>query len=147
MKSCRTVRALAGVIAGLVLAGCASDPSQRPNAEQAQLRAAKGLVEARLPYRDDWITVYVGNHLPPKSLVRTGANSAADLTVGNDGPLLRLQANSRVQLLQMKRLPDGRTETIIDLQEGKAIVDDNTVKKGSFVEIRTRTGVARIPPN
>ena len=138
--------ALVGIVAGLLLAGCATDRPAGATAEQAQVRAVHGSLEVLGPDRRDWTPIFAGNRISQGMVLRTSANSTADLRVGVDGPSVRLRPNSRLELVRLLRFPDGRTQTILDLQAGEAFVDDKTVKTGSSVEIRTPRGVVSIPP-
>ena len=142
-----TLRPVHAVVlfASLALCGCATRPAN-DDADQAEVRKVTGIVEAQFPGTKAWRSVFAGETLPVGSSVRTPANSTALLRLGRNGPIVQVQPRSRLTIVRLSNRPDGSTDTLLDLHEGKTFVDDETVKAGSRVEIRTPTGIITTPP-
>ncbi|MBI2950135.1 MAG: FecR domain-containing protein [Verrucomicrobia bacterium] len=106
---------------------------------RAVIRAVRGTVEY-FTTRDGWKPLRVGTVLGPSALIRTGVNSGTDLFLGENGPTVRLLAETTLGLdkLSLERTGvDVVIETFLDLQKGTIQGNVKPLAAASKYEVKT----------
>ncbi|MBM3839168.1 MAG: hypothetical protein FJ398_14615 [Verrucomicrobia bacterium] len=113
---------------------------------RAVVRAVRGTAQYSLQ-GGEFKTLTVGRVLGPTSIVKTGVNSGVDLFLGENGPTVRLLADTT---LELKTLNIDRTgidvviETFLDLTTGTIQGNVKTLAAASKYEVKTPFTVCAI---
>lgn len=159
------------LLAAFLLAGCASQPkfagrppSFRGEAAESVWREQLGVTPMRMASKatvraaraakfvgSDFVSrpVKPGHTLAAPMLVQTENSGQVDLFLGDNGPVVRIEANSTVNLVRLNYDRDSseapkRVETMFDLVEGRILGSVKPMEPGSVYMIRTAGGVIRI---
>lgn len=159
-------------VALLALAGCASQNSRFagrepiPRSEGAEeiwtrqlaknkigmdnwatIRAVRGNVEISGDQGKTWNRPKVGAILKENQKIRTSDNSASDLYLGDNGPVVRLREDSSLGIIRLDRQKtDDRitVDTMIDLEKGQIQGAVKKLSAESSYLVRTRAGVIQV---
>lgn len=113
---------------------------------KAVVRAVRGTAEYSMS-GGDWKTLTVGKVLGPTSSVKTGVNSQVDLYLGDNGPTVRLLADTTLGLdkLNLDRTGvDVVIETFLDLKTGTIQGNVKKLASASKYEVKTPFTVCAI---
>ncbi|MBI2948680.1 MAG: FecR domain-containing protein [Verrucomicrobia bacterium] len=113
---------------------------------RAVVRAVRGTAEYSVQ-GGEWKTLAVGKVLGPTSSVKTGVNSGVDLFLGENGPTVRLLADTTLGLdtLNIDRTGvDVVIETFLDLKTGTIQGNVKTLAAASKYEVKTPFTVCAI---
>ena len=113
---------------------------------RAVVRAIRGTAEYSVQ-GGQWSTLTVGKALGPTSSVKTGVNSQVDLFLGENGPTVRLLADTTLGLdkLNIDRTGvDVVIETFLDLKTGTIQGNVKTLAAASKYEVKTPFTVCAI---
>ena len=116
--------------------------------DRARLLRVEGDVQVRAVDSLDWQPAVVGMELAPGDLVRTGPNSAAQYRNALDDSLGTLGANTLMRIARSERDRDsGKTESIVELDQGQLTLDTDELGPGSKSEVKTRNVRASVLSN
>jgi hypothetical protein len=141
MKNARWARLAAGLVA-LVFAATTHAAMQQG---QAVVRAVRGTAEYSAG--GAWAPLKVGTILYAGSTIKTGEDSQVDLFLKDNGPVVRVTANT---ILGVDKLTFDNTgvdtviETQLDLKAGRIQGNVKKTSAASRYEVKTPTGVAGI---
>jgi hypothetical protein len=135
------------IVAAVYFAEMASCPAQETTRDGlATVQSKKGTVE----YKDGeqpWKKLKKNSKLNPGVVVRTGANSQADINVNGFASVVRLMPETTLQLQKMTvtgPLREGDRDTLIELKNGVIFGSVKKISADSSYEIHTRHGTAKI---
>jgi hypothetical protein len=95
----------------------------------------------------NWIPVKQDDVLQPGTEIRSHAGAAVDLFLNYNGPLVRLDAQSRVRLTKLEYSEKGDeiiTDTVIDVKEGAILGYTQKLSPNSRYVVNTPAGEAEI---
>ena len=132
--------------AGLLVAGLLFTAQANAREGQALVQSISGEV-TMLVDGGNWLPMQTGEMLKSGTVVKTGANSQADLFLGINGSMLRLAANSelkfnRLAIMESPIEPIAQTE--MELIRGRVIGNVRKLPMGSSYVIKTPKGVAKV---
>ncbi|MDP6752462.1 MAG: FecR family protein [Verrucomicrobiota bacterium] len=133
-------------MAGLIAAGLLSSAEANTRDGQALVQTVSG--EAKFSVDGDkWLPLQTGQLLKTGAVVKTGAKARADLFLGINGSLLRLDANTELKFnrLAIKVSPiEHMAETEMELRSGRVIGNVRKLPMGSSYVLKTPKGVADV---
>jgi hypothetical protein len=94
-----------------------------------------------------WMALKVGQTLQPGTQVKTGNDSAVDLFMDQNGPMVRLLENTTLGIDKLCFTPTGAdtvVETQLDLKSGRIVGIVKKLAATSKYEVKTPNGVAGI---
>ncbi len=131
---------------GLIAAGLLSSAEANTRDGQALVQTVSG--EAKFSVDGDkWLPLQTGQLLKTGAVVKTGAKARADLFLGINGSLLRLDANTELKFnrLAIKVSPiEHMAETEMELRSGRVIGNVRKLPMGSSYVLNTPKGVADV---
>jgi len=131
---------------GLIAAGLLSSAEANTRDGQALVQTVSG--EAKFSVDGDkWLPLQTGQLLKTGAVVKTGAKAGADLFLGINGSLLRLDANTELKFnrLAIKVSPiEHMAETEMELRSGRVIGNVRKLPMGSSYVLKTPKGVADV---
>ena len=131
---------------GLSAAGLLSSAEANTRDGQALVQTVSG--EAKFSVDGDkWLPLQTGQLLKTGAVVKTGAKARADLFLGINGSLLRLDANTELKFnrLAIKVSPiEHMAETEMELRSGRVIGNVRKLPMGSSYVLNTPKGVADV---
>ena len=132
--------------AGLLVAGLLFTAQANAREGQALVQSISGEVTMS-SNGGKWLPLQTGEMLKSGTVVKTGANSQADLFLGINGSMLRLAANSelkfnRLAIMESPIEPIAQTE--MELIRGRVIGNVRKLPMGSSYVIKTPKGVAKV---
>ena len=132
--------------AGLLVAGLLFTAQANAREGQALVQSISGEV-TMLVDGGNWLPMQTGELLKSGTVVKTGANSQADLFLGINGSMLRLAANTelkfnRLAIMESPIEPIAQTE--MELISGRVIGNVRKLPMGSSYVIKTPKGVAKV---
>jgi hypothetical protein len=131
-----------GVVAASALLATTSEAA----VGRAIVRAVRGTAEYSVQ-GGEWKTLTVGRVLGPTSSVKTGVNSGVDLFLGENGPTVRLLANTTLELRTLnidQAGVDAVIETFLNLSTGTIQGNVKTLAAASKYEVQTPSTVCAI---
>jgi len=133
-------------MAGLIAAGLLSTAEANTRDGQALVQTVSG--EAKFSVDGDkWLPLQTGQLIKTGAIVKTGAKARADLFLGINGSLLRLDANTELKFnrLAIKVSPiEHMAETEMELRSGRVIGNVRKLPMGSSYVLKTPKGVADV---
>jgi len=133
-------------MAGLIAAGLLSSAEANTRDGQALVQTVSG--EAKFSVDGDkWLPLQTGQLIKTGAVVKTGAKARADLFLGINGSLLRLDANTELKFnrLAIKVSPiEHMAETEMELRSGRVIGNVRKLPMGSSYVLKTPKGVADV---
>ena len=131
---------------GLIAAGLLSSAEANTRDGQALVQTVSG--EAKFSVDGDkWLPLQTGQLLKTGAVVKTGAKARADLFLGINGSLLRLDANTELKFnrLAIKVSPiEHMAETEMELRSGRVIGNVRKLPMGSSYVLNTPKGIADV---
>ena len=131
---------------GLIAAGLLSSAEANTRDGQALVQTVSG--EAKFSVDGDkWLPLQTGQLIKTGAVVKTGAKARADLFLGINGSLLRLDANTELKFnrLAIKVSPiEHMAETEMELRSGRVIGNVRKLPMGSSYVLKTPKGVADV---
>jgi hypothetical protein len=94
-----------------------------------------------------WKPVRVGSQLSPNTTIRTGVGSVVDLFLGDNGPVVRVTADTEMGIDRLDSEGNGVDkviETQLDLKNGRILGNVKKLADASKYEVKTPVGVAGI---
>ncbi|MGO8764894.1 MAG: FecR domain-containing protein, partial [Limisphaerales bacterium] len=134
--------ALALAFVGVATLKSAEDSGMQ---SKATVRAIHGNVEEQVA--GTWMPLKINADLDPGTVIRTGPDSTADISVNGLSSALRVEPESTVTLQTMTRTDSSRdadSDTFMDLQDGAILGNVKKISANSRYEIKTPHGVAGI---
>ena len=131
---------------GLVAAGLLSSAEANTRDGQALVQTVSGEAKFSLD-GDKWLPLQTGQLIKTGAVVKTGAKARADLFLGINGSLLRLDANTELKFnrLAIKVSPiEHMAETEMELRSGRVIGNVRKLPMGSSYVLKTPKGVADV---
>jgi hypothetical protein len=135
--------ALALALVGVTTLKSAEDSGMQ---SKATVRAIHGNVEYQTP-GGNWTPLKINMELDAGTLLRSGPDSSADLSVNGLSSALRVEPETTVTLQTMTRTDSSRDadqDTFLDLQDGAILGNVKKISANSRYEIKTPHGVAGI---
>ena len=133
-------------VVGLIAAGLLSSAEANTRDGQALVQTVSG--EAKFSVDGDkWLPLQTGQLLKTGAVVKTGAKARADLFLGINGSLLRLDADTELKFnrLAIKVSPiEHMAETEMELRSGRVIGNVRKLPMGSSYVLNTPKGVADV---
>jgi hypothetical protein len=133
-------------MAGLIAAGLLSTAQADTRDGQALVQTVSG--EAKFSVDGSkWLPLQTGQLLKTGAVVKTGAKARADLFLGINGSLLRLDADTELKFnrLAVKISPiEHMAETEMELRRGRVIGNVRKLPMGSSYVLKTPKGVADV---
>ena len=131
---------------GLIAAGLLSSAEANTRDGQALVQTVSG--EAKFSVDGDkWLPLQTGQLLKTGAVVKTGAKARADLFLGINGSLLRLDEETELKFnrLAIKVSPiEHMAETEMELRSGRVIGNVRKLPMGSSYVLNTPKGVADV---
>lgn len=113
---------------------------------KAVVRAARNATQYKVG-KGSWKPIKVGMIFNPNTAVQTGADSSIDLFLNDNGPVVRVTANTELSLDKLD-ITDTGVEKIIntqlDLRSGRILGNVKHLAEASKYEVKTPRGVAGI---
>ncbi len=114
---------------------------------KAIVRAVRGTADVSTDKGSTWKPVRVGNQLSPNTTIRTGVGSVVDLFLGDNGPVVRVTADTEMGIDRLDSEGTGVEkviETQLDLKNGRILGNVKKLADASKYEVKTPVGVAGI---
>lgn len=129
------------VVAGLLVT------STQAAVSKATVRAVRGSATVTSDKGATWKPVKVGQTIAPMSTIRTAPESSVDLFLDQNGPVLRVTADTSIGIDKLDYENTGVEtviETQLDLRSGRILGNVKKMAAASKYEVKTPTGVAGI---
>lgn len=129
------------VVAGLLVT------STQAAVSKATVRAVRGSATVTSDKGATWKPVKVGQTISPMSTIRTAPESSVDLFLDQNGPVLRVTADTSIGIDKLDYENTGVEtviETQLDLRSGRILGNVKKMAAASKYEVKTPTGVAGI---
>ncbi|MBM3833991.1 MAG: hypothetical protein FJ403_12125 [Verrucomicrobia bacterium] len=126
----------------------AAIPNDNFQQGKAVVRAVRGFAEFQAG-EDIWKPLHVGKVLAMGAVIRTAADSLADLFLGENGPVVRVTSDSTLGLVKLNFRRDGPEvviETQLSLAKGRILTNVRELTANSKYEILTAKGVIPMRP-
>ncbi len=114
---------------------------------KAIVRAVRGTADVSMDKGSTWKPVRVGSQLSPNTTIRTGVGSVVDLFLGDNGPVVRVTADTEMGIDRLDSEGNGVDkviETQLDLKNGRILGNVKKLADASKYEVKTPVGVAGI---
>jgi FecR protein len=129
----------------IALAAAFIASSAQATVGKAVVRAVRG--QAQYAEGNEWMPLKVGQTLAPGTSLRTATDSQVDLFLGENGPLVRLTADTTMAIDKLNFDATGMDtviETQLDLKSGRILGVVKKMAASSKYEVKTPNGVAGI---
>ncbi len=121
--------------------------SVQASVSKATVRAVRGSATVTSDKGATWKPVRVGQTISPMSTIKTAPESTVDLFLDQNGPVLRVTADTSISIEKLDYENTG-VETVIDtqldLRSGRILGNVKKMAAASKYEVKTPTGVAGI---